>query len=182
MYEDNLDYARQRLLKTLVRVGKDPFFVETISARGVVQGILISEDEDTIAEVKMKDLNLEPVPLGFVNINKDVVFAVRKPMRRDWRQGLRLGNMAFLTRQGFDRFPFRQLRNTILNNYPSLHDIKHIHLKTCKRVAFSRNFALDREGQLWYKGDNIVGRYDNLFELDPQYKYLNEHLQEVAYA
>lgn len=184
MYTDDIDYASTRLKNTIVRIEEEPFMVDNI----------IRDDDGDIAAVgtflkdanqgvlcKVEHLNLEPVKLGYVNFDDNSFYVVRKPIRNDWRQGLRLGNAVFIGNQGFYEFPFKELRDTILNNYPSLR-VAHEMCITgyYKAVAFASDFAVNKS-DLFYKSRK-VGSMDKIPTLLPQYQYLNEYLQEVCDA
>ena len=95
--QDNLDYVRGRLSETLVRdsVG-EPFYVYDIA--GVKGNFRVSGYQvvspSVNLEVAFDELNLEPVPLGYVNIPKrGAAYLERKPLRNDRSKGLRSRNV-----------------------------------------------------------------------------------------
>lgn len=181
MYSDNLEYAQTRLNKTLVRVGEEPFYIREVDDWG--DGVAVEGYFYKSPHIKQTflvgELNLEPVPLGYVNYEGGAYYLSRKNMREDWRQGLRQGNMFFIGPEGFFDFPIEPMRDTILNNYPSFQEaVKYIEEEIVDQVAFSRRFALGRGKRLMYKG-RVVGTYDKLAKLSEAYIYLTEYLNEV---
>jgi len=208
MYSDNPAYAKMRLQYTIVRVGLEPFKVTGILGQRDEEFEPEVEDEDIfdppqekevvvakytgallcegyylkesrkLHQVEVDSLNLEPVSLGYVNVEDRAIFVVRKPMRQDWRQGLRRENYTFLGDMGWDELPEKELRNTILGKYPSLEEAKAITIKNNKAsVAFSRNFALGGNN-LYYK-TRVVGT--NMM-LSPKFSYLQGRLESVLNA
>jgi len=178
MYEDNLEYAKGRLELTLVRVKEEPFFVHTVKNIGktmVAEGVFFYK-EGEISVVKMSDLNLEPVPLGYINYGPSAYFLLRKPARK-WKQGLNTGNMGFVGAQGFRDFPPREMRETVLGIYPTFKDSLNL-IKTHVKVAFCREFAITENKHILYRERN-VGKVDKLVSLEPRYNYLSEYLEEM---
>lgn len=184
MYEDSPEYAKGRLEGTIVRVGEEPVTVKGVGVVGkrlVARVVYLKDDEEKVVDIK--NLNLEPVPLGFINTNADSFYMVRKPMRRDWKQGLRQGNFTFIGAEGFYEIPGPNLRDTVLNIYPKPEEaINLVKNKRVKKVAFSRDFAVAQGGYLLYKGKRQVGTFDKIFTLNPKYNYLNEYLQETLHG
>jgi hypothetical protein len=181
MYKDNIEYARQRLLGTVVRHNNEPFIVSKIGITGVVLGAYLTNALEPV-QVDLDDLNLEPVPLGYVNYNNSSYYVVRKPMRRDWRQGLRMANIAFIGPAGFHDLPHKSIRKTILGEYPKIEAAVAKLRGGVDKIAFSRHFALTSNLDLEYKGNCLVGKYDKVFTLEEPFKYLTEHLMETIYA
>ena len=193
MYSDNLAYAKQRLEGTLVRVGEEPFYITRVTTTEnvdiedddddeedhqgdiVCEGVLIKDNSKSI--VKVDSLNLCPVPLGYVNLNEDVIYFVRKPMRNDWRQGLRENNSASVGAEYYGLPDYKHLRQTILNIYPSVKTCQEYLKLGYRSVAFSRDFAISAKN-LFYRG-RICGEG---LELYPKYNYLKEYLNEVIDA
>jgi hypothetical protein len=153
--EDNIEYVRGRLVETIVRdkVG-EPFYVTEIrnnDGRFKVKGFQILNPHIDKA-IPFKELNLEPVPLGYVNSDEfDAVYIERKPMRNDWRQGLRARNVRVTGGADFEELHYKDIRNTVLNIFPSFS-----HASKCKNItAFCRSFAVNLVG-IYYKGE-LVG-------------------------
>ena len=181
MYEDNLEYAKGRLESTLVRVGEEPFYVHQIKTLGpsmIAEGLFYHSGE--VKTVKLSSINIEPVPLGYVNYGAHCYFIMRKPARK-WKQGLCFGNIAFVGAQGFREFPINEMRNTIKNIYPTFNEATRLVKGEHKSVAFSRDFAVTRNNEVLYRGRQ-VGVWDKLINLNDKYKYLSEYVEECANA
>ena len=153
---------------------------------GLMRARVVYLRDDNEATVLIDDLNLEPVPLGYINYDGSAYYVARKPMRNDWRQGLRTANMAFIGNEGFYQIPTKELRETVLEMYPTVEKVKEMFkANIVKARAFSRDFALQRQPDgddlISYKG-KLVGKMNMLPIRNEQYKYLTEYLQEVLDA
>lgn len=178
MYSDNISYARNRLVGTIVMHKGEPVNILQIDLDGDTHfQYLLDETQDCCF---VDDLDLVGQnKLGYVNYNGHSYHLVRKPLRHDWRQGLRPGNVAFSGEEGFHAFPNKALRNTIVGNYPKFQEaLDKVTKGKLNRVAFSRNFALDRDKSLHYKG-RVVGSFDKLINLQERFKYLTESLNDI---
>lgn len=176
MYKDNIPYAKQRLVGTIVRIKNEPVKVVDISPKGIATAYFLKDDKEFFTDID--NLNLEPVPLGYINWRKNCYYMVRKPIREDWRQGLRMGNAAFIGEQGFMEFPRRELRDTILNQYPTFAQaVEAVTKQGATKVAFNRVFAVSSGKELFYK-ERVVGSFDKLPQLSDKFRYLHECLQE----
>ena len=180
MYYTDVSYADGRLKDTIVNSKIGPVYVKSVySDSGIDRALcdvirLRNLDENTI---HLKEVDLTPVKLGWVNLRSNSVFATRKPVRA-WRQGLALSNISFIGEGGFMSFPLKEMFNTITNNYPTIEDCKVKLKSNVKRVAFSRSFALGKDGVLWYEG-RVVGSWGEVFTLNDKDKHLAEHLNSV---
>jgi hypothetical protein len=188
MYNDNVEYASQRLTGTIVRVGEVPVYVSSVTKtrqEGIICKIHDLQEPDADGDgkfVSVDTLNLKPVPLGYINYGVSCYYLVRKPMRNDWRQGLRRGNSAFVGEEGFFELPYQELSQTILGKYPKVRDaLALVETRRKDKVAFSRDFAVGHYKTLHYKG-RCVGTFDKQPALDKKYFYLNEYLQETLDA
>ena len=183
MYDD-VEYASRRLNNTLVRLKNgDPFYIrETFDNDGIIyhSGSNISKDTDEI--VKHEELDLTPVPLGFVNLTKRMTFICRMPMRRDWRQGLHHGNIVTCGAVNVRDVHLNWLIQPIKNQYPNFRRALQ-DLKNRSSIAFSRDFGL-------LKGaDSVILRYrrydvgeikDDVAVLFPNKTFLQQHLDEAV--
>jgi hypothetical protein len=179
VYEDNIEYAAGRLDGTIVMLKGEPIYVKEVLDNGdLIYSPLAAPDTDYLTALSELDV-VGQNQLGYVNYGGSAYYLMRKPIRGDWRQGLRMANLAFAGEEGFGRLPFRELRQTILGQYPSFEEaidlVKDEHWERC---AFSRGFAVNRSGSLLYK-QRIVGSYDKIVTLMEHYKYLTEYLEEV---
>jgi hypothetical protein len=121
MYADDPDYASKRLNNTLVRLlNGDLFHVYRVAASDI--GAIGVSGTNYISGNKMwvplDDLDLEPIPLGFVNVDNNMVFTCRKPMRKDWRQGLSQNSLLTYGHISGHDLNFKLLVQPVTNQYP----------------------------------------------------------------
>jgi len=184
MYEDDIEYASRRLNNTLVRLNTgEPFFVTRTMWDEA--GVMVHRGENMVSGesviVKHTDLNLEPVPLGFINTDRDMVFVARKPMRRDWRQGLSHNSLVTYGKYRADEVNFRWLVQPITGKYPSFSRAL-TSLARKNSIAFSRDFGLTREDDkitLCYRRHPVGYVEEGQPVLYPQKQFLQQHLAEA---
>lgn len=177
MYSDNVDYARGRLTGTIVMYDKEPVLILEVfdDAHASFRYLAGGEGECHLDALDLVGQNR----LGYVNYNQTSYHLVRKPMRNDWRQGLRMGNMAFTGPQGFYELPSIEFRNTVLGIYPTFQQAaERVSGGIWEKCAFSRNFSLGEEGRLYYR-ERWVGKWDKMAELQEKFKYLTESLNDI---
>lgn len=180
-------YAGTRLRESIVRFKGEPVFVLQVGAKGgkvAFQTLARAEDHELagIGECTLQDLDINPVPLGYVNEAKFAYYVSRCPVREDWRQGLRKNTMR--TIPGGINVNFKFLRQTILGKYPNLKDaLKLVNDRERESVAFSRSFAISRGGILHHKGQWQVGEIDERgYTLLPKFQWVEEALNEELNA
>lgn len=184
MYSE-MDYANNRLGGTVVRYGGKAITVIEISSGGTVAATYVTTGDPVACDVS--ELDITPVPLGYVNTKVDAKYAVRMPMREDWRQGLRENNAR--THDGMKLFTYtnwHQVGATIDGVFPPFEDCyKAIKVGKTVARAFSRNFAIHLDG-LQYKGRFIVGDVlskDQEVKLSPKFEWLEDVLKmEMVHA
>lgn len=188
MYGDDYGYANSRLTGTIVRRGKHPVTVLGVNNDGTVVAQTVITKKDRIC--KLTDLNLASPELGMVNTPNGAVYMARKPMRRDWRQGVRRssvtilsGNVAEIT----DKLIYRAIRG----RFPSLEDAIEDTMVGDISVAFHRHWSVKYDARrrvvkLIYKWYGIAGTIDpetlevNLQDSDTYlFTHLNQALGEV---
>lgn len=182
MYGNDYRYAISRLEGTIVRHGNVPVIVEGWEEEAEKDGMFyvreLGKDQNKL--VKFEELNLTPVPLGYVNFAGRANYMVRKPMRNDWRQGMRASNCTTLNGMPTNRIPYEEVGKTILNQYPSLEKAIEM-VRRVHSVAFHREWAVFHSGTVYYKGKKKVGFIDNgKVVLNEEYTYLAEALSEVV--
>ncbi len=181
---DEISYAQTRLQGTIVRLGKRPVSVIEISSTGLT-AISYLEDNKTDS-CKLNDLNIDPVPLGYVNTNKNSFYAVRMPMRNDWKQGLREINLR--SSEGMkilNAVNWKMVARTIEGEFTPFKGCLNMTTKgEAEKQAFSRNFCLVRNTEdsetpfLYFKGVKNVGLVLNKKPvLEDKFDWLNEMLQ-----
>lgn len=186
MYEDDLDYATRRLNNTLVRLDNgEPFYISRtyLDDVGVMwhSGTNLVQGESQ--QVIHTSLDLEPVPLGFVNTSSDMVYVARKPMRRDWKQGLSHNSMITHGKLRPEDVNMKLLVQPIMQQYPSFARALASLQGKKNSVAFSRDFGISkRDGEivLAYRQHRVGVVVDGQPILDPSKTFLQQHLAEVV--
>lgn len=186
---DDVEYAKQKLIHTVVRVDNEPVMVMDMGGGHVLIQYLKDGTEKTVL---YSTLDITPVPLGYMNTPTKTVFICRRPMRQDWRQGLRSQNLVDLTGRSVE-WDNVSLHNTIVGRYPTLEqaidyfqenkDTRNPFAvqKTKDKTAFSREFALRSNGNIEYKGLFNVGKIRNGRPvLEDEFLWLSETLEQVA--
>lgn len=188
LYDDR-EYANQKLLHTIVRHGGVPVTILEIRGREVTVQHL---KDERVNVVRYDELDITPVPLGYMNTREDTIFTCRRPMRNDWRQGLRSQTLVGIDGRScpFDNI---SLHNTIMGIYPTFRQAveyfgENLNSKnpfTAVRVkdktAFNRDFALKRNGNIEYKGVMIIGTVHNGRPIvNEKCLWINETLEQVV--
>lgn len=180
---DTASYAGTRLNETIIRKGKMPIMVsscEDHSAGKIVvywNGVV---SKDSGADF-LHDLDLNPVPLGYVNYDGQVIYMTRMPMRSDWKQGMRDRNI--VSHQGYNNeLPYRFIGKTIMGDFPKFKTALEAINSDKYAMAFDRDFALDRRGILFYKGMFEVGRVNMVngsVNIDDSFSWVREAFSEA---
>ena len=182
MYDD-IVYARSRLLETVVMYQDIPVVVDDIQGDNAYLRRL-GEGEPIFASVK--DLNINPVKLGYLNDGHRALYLTRTPMREDWRQGLRSRSIRAIGYDGLHYEPAPvSLKHTILGIYPMLSEcISFVKIGIMESMAFSRNFAVKGDNILTYKGKWDVGTITDTkdYTLSPKFDWVRETLDEELVA
>lgn len=183
MYEDDIDYARRRLNDTLVRLlDGTPFFVTSTTRGGHGKLLHCGTNMVTGGEMSVlhSELDLEPVSLGFINLSSGAVYTCRKPLRRDWRQGLSMTNVQIYGDLRRSNIQYKHFTQPILKQYPSYEQaLSRVAKKNS--VAFSREFSLlnrDDTTLVYYKQYEVGIVQDNIPVLHTNKFFLQEHLAE----
>ena len=184
------DHARGRLVGTLVRFAGEPVVVREVERNEgsfTLQAKRISDGQYVTARIE--DFDLSPVPLGYIQVDDEAVYAERCPQRR-WKQGLTLDNMLNLrnglgrTREGCPELGYKPLRDTILNVYSSLQEaVEGVIKGTVKSKPFSRRFSVGINGDnilaLYYRGRETGFVDKGEIFLNKEQHYLVEELLEA---
>lgn len=183
---DTVEYARSRLNDTVIMYQGNPFLVQTITRREqggklVVVGMLI--EREAPMEVFLEDCDIKPVSLGYVNYNKKAFYTMRMPMRRDWKQGLRYLNLIDVDGRQFNGVGYSVFVNTIKNHYPSFQNAVKS-LSNCRSMAFHRDFCIDENYNIIYKGLFTVAKYEegDIGSFTIQKEWIREALDEAVGA
>src|ERR1700754_2631417 len=97
MYGHDYVYAQTRIQGTVLRVlaTGEPVYVVQVSGDGRCACVPIDldwGDRNNNIYLQVDELDMHPVPLGYVNCAGEATYLMRVPMRRDWKQGLRQEN------------------------------------------------------------------------------------------
>lgn len=172
MLYDCGEYADSRLASTYVRMGKDVVWVDRVFEDLTCAVRNVKEME--FKNVLLSELNLQSMPLGYVNTPGGAYFLARIPKRRDWRQGLRENNVnhPFLLGMG--------LLQPVNNLYPTFKEGLEILGEKDRdyRVAFSRDFAMSLN-TLHYRDECVGVIKGDVPTLLGGYYYLDEALKEA---
>lgn len=181
---DTASYASTRLNDTVIRKGTTPILVNNCEDHSIGKIVVYwSGIMDGAGGADfLNDLNLDPVPLGYVNYDGSVQYMTRMPMRQDWKQGLRDRNV--VTYQGFNNdFSYKIIGKTIMGDFPKFSKVlERLNGGGYNIQAFDRDFALDRRGDLWYKGMFTIGRVNmtsGAVNIDDSFSWVREAFSEA---
>lgn len=159
---DTAEYAASRLLETIIMHNKEPVFVHSVGTMDnkiSVRCTRLLDDEDKLIDVYLDDCDINPVSLGYVNHKNSAYYIMRAPMRRDWRQGLRMLNLVDVEGASPRGIPYRTIAHTIMGSFPTFKSsLERLNNKEkIQRIAFARDFSISADGILTYKGMIDVG-------------------------
>lgn len=188
MFYEDLEYAITRLRETYIRTAKgNLFFVEKVVRDEDYSihciGTEYNLNENKLVKLPLKDLDLTPIPLGFINLEEEntAVYAVRVPIRKYWRQGLGCGNLHYFTFYNYYKEGFPKpdsLVKTFFNVYPTL-DQALSKVKKDRLIAFHRNWAIGEEDVFCrFKHVGQINK-NGVISLSKKFSYLTPHLEEA---
>lgn len=204
--------AHRYLNDSVIRLEKEPIYIVAIDTTNTKHDYKLhyiplpigrdgAQQKDVkIVRLKDKGINLNPVPLGFINApslhHQDIyvtMYSYRVP-RRNWHIGLTQNNLAIIPlpdeivheigRVTDQRLIQSQhIKDTIMGVYPSVNDALRAmrNDKNIRGMAFSRNFAINYRRELFFKWNTqSVGtiKDDLSFKLFDDNKYLIQSLTE----
>jgi hypothetical protein len=175
-YYTNLVYANERLRSTIVGSKVGPVYVKAVGVGdgNGIASVTILKDKSN-AEIPMKDIDLTPVQLGYVNMGDESEFFYRIPIRA-FKQGLSAENFTSYNGSKNWSWPLYELHHCIVDEYPSYQECA-LKLKKKKSIAFCREFSMTSDHILKYCG-RIVGTWDQMPTLNRENQYLTERLKE----
>lgn len=157
---DTVAYAKSRLYDTMIRCKGQPVWV--VGAGGKDSEIILevkNVSDGHVYVVMLKDCDLDPVPLGYINFDGAATYVMRAPMRRDWKQGLRTLNMVDPNGNNVRGIRWERVVSTILNKFPTFDkclEVVNSPLTGIVSRAYARDFSVRKE-TLEYKGLLEVG-------------------------
>lgn len=183
-YETVAD-VKLRLNASVVRVKERPVLVLDANDNGTVS-VYVIDTGDRIY-VKVKDLELKPVPLGYVNSREaGLIYCMRKPTRR-YKQGLTNENLVatdvYSGQEIRINLKSEELSYTIQGKFPSIEEcFTKVREGVTKALAFTREWAVAHikdELSILYKGSVVGYVGDNAIMLNPDKYFLKESLTEA---
>ena len=123
---DNINDCDNQLSDTIVRLKEgEPVMIMGVSGndRDIIASYLLLKDMAEGA-CKVEDLDLSPVPLGYVNAHGRSYYCVRQPRRR-WKHGLDNGSLKTINspnRFRADGETYPALASTIKRDYPTMEE------------------------------------------------------------
>lgn len=185
MIYDNQRDANSRLSGTIVLwENKAARVLDVTENLGLFMRQLSTTKE---AVLKQDDAALQLIspPLGYANLKRGAVYLVRKPVRM-WKQGLDprqlwMEGRPVLVRAQWDGPEFTKCYD---GDYPTIDKAVKMFKGTNpfaqespETVAFSRQWAVGKRGELLYKNKE-VGRMGDRLTLNDKYGWLAEALEE----
>ena len=187
----DLQHAKSYLQGSIIRYRGNPVYVQHIASGANRGSYLITYHElnDVRDGINPKlgnfpddAFNLNPVPLGMLNVGSGSVAYVERMPVRQWKIGLTSGNSTSHDVFTGDRMVDHRrdiysvhMRDTILGKYPKLRTLL---LQRTPQAAFSRRFAI-RKKKIFYRTRGVVGYIRNgQPELDDKFFFLKEVLME----
>lgn len=180
---DTAEYAGSRLNETIIRLDGVPVMVLNCSES--FDGILVKYEDIMTAKTGkalLSKFDLNPVPLGYVNNEGNAHYVTRMPLRNDWKQGIRQRSICDCNGFGVGHIPYTNIGHTIMGKFPTMKATLESLSAYCKSMAFSREFAAQRDGSLVYKSLFTVGKInmDNgAVAIDPAYSWVKESFDEL---
>jgi len=177
---DHAEYARTRLVGTIVLHRRTPVYIETIK-RDMTATVYNPLQKNAKAyQVPLCGLNLLDFELGFINKPRGAVYLSRKPLRHDWRQGLRTNNV----HSSNGRTTMDDIAGALLHRYPSFQQVAKRVLvdRLVPSCAWCQEFAMNSQNKIIWRYD-VVGQYshgDSAITLDARFKFLKYSLEEVT--
>lgn len=186
MIYDNVQYAADRLSDTVIRYKGKTVYLSHKGMWNYVALDLATRGSCDI-DIRDKDVDISPLPLGYVNYQVNAYYVQRKPERR-WKQGLSPTSVVFHRKGilgGADLVISKEFSDCVNNIYPSVGDtVNKLVVGEAASIAFSRDFCLvcnerGRDLILEYKGVTVGTCNGEAFRLNIKYSYLKEALEEA---
>lgn len=189
-----------RLSNCVVMYDDKPVMIGEVTVDGdivMMNAKHLSNGMNFIIELPDDKLSLRPVPVGYVNHDKQAVYVSRNPVRR-YKQGLHHQNVrlnyaaagggANLLRahgRQSDVISGRGMSECIHNSYFSMADaIRLLEDGDRRSVAFHRKWAVSEDDtvglrHLFYRGREVGTLTDNGPILGKKYRYLAEEIERM---
>jgi len=177
--EDTYVLSPQKTVSHILRVSKDgngTLFAEYGSKR---------EREGTDVAL-LERMDISPFKYGYSNFNGTVVFVTRMPLRNDWRQGNRINQLQIQTLTGrnvrgeYD-ISMWDLKDTVENKFYKYSTCLDMMEDGYGARAINRDFAVNRDFQLFYRNINVgnINLDNGEVDLLPKFFWLQESINEM---
>lgn len=180
VYKDS-EYADSRLRGTVVLLNGTPVYVTRVNDDLTCTVRNDEDDDEGEFRVECDDLNVLAPKLGFVNSGGRALYLSRKPMRCDWRQGLRPAQITILTGRIGNRPTFRDIMKCLRGEYKKLPASIRLLSEGHSSVAISRELCLVKKRNLievHYCWRGRVGTLSKkVITLDGKHKHLSYLLE-----
>ena len=191
MKYDKADYAKERLSNTVIRINNKVVYVSHREGWNYEVYDLKSRETEVV-DLRKADVDLNPVPLGYINKGGSAYYTTRRPVRR-WKQGLDQEALRVIVGDNDVRHAMvmglltsTSIVDCIENKYPSINKaVTSIAKGGCSSMAFCRSFAIGNlKGKrgtytLLYKGTGVGLVTKKGVDLSSKYSYLKESIEEV---
>lgn len=172
-YKDEYRYAGSRLVGSVVRFNGKPVMVDNVDEEGRATGYYIKSERPFNAHIS--NMNLDPVPLGYINTGSNAVYIARQPKRNDWRQGMRFANVKSINSNITpNELGYKCIAPCIMGEFPNIEECQKAVANGANSMAFSRRFSIGNNKSLSYRG-KVVGKDMKLL---PKYAHLSEQLSD----
>lgn len=186
----SLEDLRQMFDGTLSIHKNKPYYVHKVNNGFIARCTNLLTQREELLPIHEENFGPPTQRLGYVNVHNNVAYCTRTPIRR-YKAGLSTDNLQVRTFHGkYDDgtavakvhvagMRGVELADCILGKYPTISEA-YTSIKDggAFAVAFDRQFAICKDGYVWYKGTNVgvykrhpKGIEDITFDVD--YTYLN---------
>jgi len=148
MYNQDYRQASKRLNDTYVMLSDEWVkfeFICNVTGKCVVKALSTGKQKSC----HLNELRLTTPPLGYTTYKGVPMYIMRKPMREDWRQGLRRNNL-FVVQLNGDNVEFNDtVLECMLVNYKT-HSAKSVEWDG-NDLVLSRQVVIEKGGIVYYK-------------------------------
>lgn len=183
MYKEP-DYARSRLNSTIVKHKGLAVQVQNVDED---MSCHVSKADGTAYEIHIDELDLRAPELGMVNYRGRASYISRRPLRRDWRQGVRRSQVRTLF--GALEVSTRMLMDCVTGKFytfPECIGKLYAEMGRWSSVAIDRQFCVKRRSGTsvniiykWYGTVATVNRDGTGLEVKGDYKHLEIKIKEL---
>jgi len=175
MIYDTVEYARSRLLNTIVMYKRKP--VKVLAIGGGMKATVVTPIKGKLRKrfvVACSELNIFNLRLGFINKGGYAKFLSRRTLRHDWRQGLRPENVG----ANGVRVSDDDIGRALLHRYPSFDKALENVQRESKSCAWCEDMAIRSDMDILWRYE-VVGKFDEgVVKLTPKFGFLSKTIKE----